>query len=276
MRALRLLATLLAALNAPADARVSSVPSSANPPGPLADVSIEQRLDQPLPLDAVFRDESGAPVRLGSYFGARPVVLAFVYYRCPMLCPYLLNGLVRAFRAMPYTAGKDFEVVTLSIDPLDSPAIARVKKQDFVEEYGRPGAERGIHFLTGEEPAIRKAALAAGFRYAKDPETGEFAHAAGIMVVTPSGRMSRYLFGVEYAPRDLRLALVEASRGGIGSAADRVLLYCFHYDPKTGKYSLAILRLVRAAGVTTAVLVAAVLIVLFRRGADAPPRAPGP
>jgi protein SCO1/2 len=235
------------------------------PRGPLADVSIEQRLDAPLPLEAQFREESGKPVPLGSFFGRKPVILAFVYYRCPMLCTYVVNGVLRALRTLSLTAGRDFELVTVSIDPTDTPAIAAAKKGEFLKAYRREGAEGGVHFLTGEESSIRKLAAAAGFRYEKDRETGDFSHAAGILVVTPEGRIARYLYGVEYSPADLRLSLVEASRGKIGSPVDKILLYCSHYDPVSGRYSLAILKIVRAAGAATALLLGAFLLVRLRK-----------
>ncbi len=237
-----------------------------NPPtGPLASVAIEQKIGSPLPLDAVFRDESGRLVPLRTFFAGRPVVLAFVYYRCPMLCSYVLEGTRQALRGMSLAAGKDFDLVAVSIDPADTAAGARVKKDDFVREYGRAGAETGVHFLTGEEGSIRRVAAAAGFRYVKDPETGEFAHAAGLFVVTPEGRVAKYFFGVEYAPRDLRLAIVEASSGRLGTPVDRFLLYCSHYDPATGRYTLAVLKVVRLAGIATVLLIGAMFLVFLRR-----------
>lgn len=235
------------------------------PAAPLASVAIEQKLGSPLPLDAVFRDESGALVPLQKYFSTRPVVLAFVYYRCPMLCSYVLEGLRQSLRGMSLSAGRDFEVVAVSIDPADTSAGARVQKDDFAKGYGRRGAEAGIHFLTGEESSIRRAADAAGFRYEKDKETGEFAHAAGIFVATPGGRLSKDFYGIEYAPRDLRLALVEASSGRVGTPVDRLILLCSHYDPATGRYSLAVLKLVRIAGAATALALGAMVVVFVRR-----------
>jgi protein SCO1/2 len=258
----RTLAVLLASLwLAPAAARAQSKDA---PRGPLKDVSIEQRLNQPLPLDLAFRDETGRRIELSSYFHDKPVVLAFVYYRCPMLCSYVVHGVLRAMRAMTLSAGKDFELVIVSFDPSDTPPIAKVKKDDFLKDYRRPGAADAIHFLTGDPPQIAALTKAAGFQYARDPETGQFAHAAGIMVATPGGRLSRYFYGVEYAPRDMRFALVDASKGTVGTPVDKVLLYCFHYDPTTGKYSLVVLRLVRLGGLLTVLVLGGVIFAMSR------------
>lgn len=234
-------------------------------PPPLRDVGIDQRLNARIPLELGFRDESGAPVALRSYFGRRPVVLALVYYECPMLCTMVLNGLLKSLRAINLDAGRDFEVVTVSFDPGETPELAAAKKQSYVERYGRPTGAAGWHFLTGEEEAIRKLTQAVGFRYKYDPATNQFAHASAIMVLTPDGRLARYLYGIEYAPRDLRLALVEASAGKIGTPVDQVLLYCFHYDPATGRYSLLIMNIIRAAGVATVLALGLFMVVMFRR-----------
>jgi protein SCO1/2 len=234
-------------------------------PPQLRDVGIDQRLNARVPLELGFRDESGAPVALRSYFGRRPVVLALVYYECPMLCTMVLNGLLKSLRAINLDAGRDFEVVTVSFDPSETHELAAAKKQSYVERYSRPTAAAGWHFLTGEEEAIRKLTQAVGFRYKYDPATNQFAHASAIMVLTPDGRLARYLYGIEYAPRDLRLALVEAAAGKIGTAVDQVLLYCFHYDPATGKYSLLIMNIIRAAGAATVVALGLFMLVMFRR-----------
>jgi protein SCO1/2 len=206
----------------------------------LRDVGIDQRLGQQLPLDALFADEAGKPVRLGQYFGKRPVLLVLAYYNCPMLCTQVFNGLVSSLRVLPFDAGKDFDVVAVSFDPRDRPPDAAAKKKAYVEEYRRPGASAGWHFLTGGEGSIERVTKAAGFRYRYDESTGQFAHAAAIYVATPGGKLSRYFYGIEYGPRDLRLAMVEASEGRIGSIVDQILLFCFHYDPKMGRYSAAI------------------------------------
>lgn len=237
---------------------------AAQMPEVLREVAYEQRLDAQLPLDAPFRDESGRPVRLGDYFTGRPVVLALVYYDCPMLCTQVLNGLVASLRVLSFEAGREFDVVAVSFDPREKPELAAAKRRSYLERYGRSGVENGWHFLTGDEQAITRLTSAVGFRYVYDKETSQFAHPAGITVVTPAGRLARYFFGIEYAPRDLRFALVEASDGRIGSPVDQVLLYCYHYNPATGKYGLVTMRLVRLGGILT-VLALGMFIVLMQR-----------
>ncbi len=231
----------------------------------IREVGFEQRLEAPLPLDAQFRDESGRTVTLREYTGKRPLVLALVYYDCPMLCTLILNGLTSSLKAVNLDVGIDFDVVAVSFDPRETPELAAEKKQAHVKEYGRAGSERGWHFLTGDEGAIRQVTEAAGFRYYWDEESQQFAHASGVIVVTPDGRLARYFYGIEYAPRDLRLGLVEASAGKIGSPVDQILLYCFHYDPASGKYSLVVMNIVRVLGTATVVLIAAFVIVMLRR-----------
>jgi len=231
----------------------------------LRDVGIEQRLGQNLPLDAIFADEQGRPVRLSQYFGKRPVLLVFAYYNCPMLCTQVFNGLVSALRVLPFNAGRDFEVVAVSFDPRDRPPDAAAKKKAYVDEYKRPGAAAGWHFLTGGQGSIERVTKAAGFRYRFDESTGQFAHAAAIYVATPAGKLSRYFYGIEYGPRDLRLAMVEASEGKIGSLADQILLFCYHYDPKLGRYSAAILSIVRFGGVAAVLILSTFLAVMWRR-----------
>jgi protein SCO1/2 len=217
----------------------------------LKDIGIDQRLDAPLPLDVPLRDEAGRAVRLGDYFGKRPVVFALVYYNCPMLCTQVLNGLVGALNTLSLDAGRDFDVVAVSFDPRDKPSDAAAKKDAYLTRYKRPNAADGWHFLTGDAAAIERVARAAGFRYKWDEARGQFAHASAIMVATPEGRLARYFYGIEYAPRDLRLGLVEASAGRIGTPVDQVLLYCFHYDPTTGKYGAAVMRMIRIGGLAT-------------------------
>lgn len=234
-------------------------------PEQLTGITIDQNLGAIIPLDLTFQDEDGEKVLLRDYFGRRPVILTLVYYECPMLCNMILNGSVRAFRALEFTAGKEFEVVSVSIDPRETPAQAAAKKSAYVEHYSRPGVERGWHFLTGQEGQIQALAEAAGFQYRYDPASGQYTHAAGIMVLTPAGKLARYFYGVEYSARDLRLALVEAAEERIGSVVDQVLLFCFHYDPVTGKYSLAILRTLRIAGVLTLFGIGLLVFVLFRK-----------
>ncbi len=239
--------------------------NAATIPGPLADIGIDQRLGESLPLGLTFRDEMGRTVRLGDYFGERPVVLSLVYYECPMLCTLVLNGLTGALETINLEPGRDYEVVTVSIDPGESFPLAVAKKKEYVKRLGRPAAETSWHFLTGDEENIKKLAAAVGFRYAYDPKTDLFIHAAGIMVATPDGRLARYLYGVEYAPRDLRLSLVEASEGRLGTLSDQVLLFCYQYDPHSGTYSVAALSLVRGGGILTVVLIAGFVTLMLRR-----------
>jgi protein SCO1/2 len=237
-------------------------------PTALRDVGIDQKLDQQLPLDLVFRDESGQEVKLGQYFGQKPVVLAFVYYDCPMLCTQVLNGMVTSFRVLPFQVGKEFDVVTVSFDPRETSELAARKKKvyvDYLPEKMRANANNGWHFLTGDQTNIAKLTEAVGFRYHYDEATRQFAHASGIMVTTPHGKLSRYFYGVEYAPRDLRLGLIESSANKIGSPVDQLLLYCYHYDPATGKYGAAIMKIMRIAGVLTVLSIVAMLFLLKGR-----------
>ena len=247
-------------------------PASGNPstglPPALQDVRIEQKLDQQLPLDLTFRDESGREVKLGQYFGHKPVVLAFVYYDCPMLCTQVLNGMVTSFRVLPFQMGKEFEVVTISFDPRETPELAHRKKKvyvDYLPEKMRAGAENGWHFLTGDQENIAKITDAAGFRYRWDEKTQQFAHASAVMVTTPHGKLSRYYYGIEYPARDLRLGLIESSANKIGSPVDQLLLYCYHYDPATGKYGAVVMNIMRIAGVITLLGIAAMLLLLKAR-----------
>lgn len=246
--------------------QVYGTPAGKSPVGGLAnEIGIDQHLDAPLPLELNFRDESGKQVRLQNYFHGKPVVLALVYFRCPMLCTQVLNGLLRTSQAVKFEMGKDYEVVTVSIDPQDTPEMAAEKKASYVRAYRREGAQQGWHFLTGEPESIERLADAVGFRYRYDERTDQFAHASGIMLATPEGRLSRYLYGIEYPPNDLRLALVESSQSRIGSPVDQVLLLCYHYDPLTGKYGLAISRTLQAAGSATMLSLGCFLVVMFRQ-----------
>ena len=224
-------------------------------PRPLREIGFDQRLDEHVPLDVEFKDEEGRTVRLAEYFGQKPVVLAFVYYDCPMLCTMILSSITSTLGVLSLDPGKDFELVMVSFDPREKPELAARKKAEYLQRYDRPAGADGWHFLTGEPPSIERLTRAAGFRYTWDEETQQFAHPAGIVVLTPDGRLARYLFGLEYGPRDLRLALVEASEGRIGTAVDAALLYCYHYDPMTGRYGLVVMRILRVAGAAT-VLVA--------------------
>ena len=244
--------------------RDPGIPSSAVP-APLREIGFDQNLDRVVPLDIPFTDEGGRAVRIGDYFGARPVVLALVYYDCPMLCTQVLNSLTSTLKVLSLEPGKDFEIVTVSFDPREKPALAAAKKAVYLDRYKRPGAAGGWHFLTGEQASIERLTHAAGFRYVWDERLRQFAHPTGITVLTPQGRLSRYLFGVEYGPRDLRFALVEASAGKVGTPVDQVLLYCYHYDPDTGRYGLAIMRVVRLAGAATVLALASFIAIMIRR-----------
>ena len=199
-------------------------------------VGFDQRLNEQVPLDLEFTDEAGQPVKLGDYFGDKPVILVLAYYRCPMLCTLVLNGLAQGMMDVPFDVGKEFQVVTVSFDPRETPELAAAKKKTYIERYGRPGAAAGWHFLTGSAASIKKLTRAVGFRYAYDARLDQFAHASGIMVLTPAGKISRYFYDVKYSGRDLRLGLVEASENKIGSPVDQILLYCFHYDPTEGSH----------------------------------------
>ena len=233
-------------------------------PAVLRDIELEQRLNAQVPLDLMFWDETGHAVELGRYLGEKPAILALVYYECTELCPVVLNGLVKSLRALSFDAGKQFQVITVSIDPTESPDLAAAKKQAYTLRYGRTGADAGWHFLTGEEAAIRRLAEAVGFRYAYDAERDQYAHPAAVTVLTPGGRVARYIFGLDFPPRDLRLALVEASAGRIGSAVDQALLYCYQYDPATGKYSLVIMNVLRLAGLATVMLLGTFIVLMCR------------
>lgn len=234
----------------------------------LREIGFDQHLGEAVPLDLPFRDESGGQVQLGDFFGKKPVVLSLNYYACPMLCTVTLNGLASALDVLSMSAGNEFEVVTVSFDPSETPRLAAAKKKAYLERYKRPGAAEGWHFLTGDAAPIAALTKAVGFRYAWDADTKQFAHPAGVLVLTPEGRIARYLYGIEYAPRDLRLAVVEASSGRIGNPVDQIILACYQYDPTTGKYGAAIMRMVRVAGVLTVVgLVGFIGLMLRREGA---------
>lgn len=233
--------------------------------GILSQVGIDQKIGQQLPLDLTFRDEAGRDVRLGEYFHGKPVVMALAYYECPMLCTQVLNGVTGALKTLSFDAGKDFEVVVVSIDPKDNFRLAANKKLAYVESYGRPQTAAGWHFLTGTEANIKPLADALGFRYAYDANLKQYAHGAAMYVATPKGVVSRYLLGIDFAPRDLRLALVEASNNVLGTAADRVLLLCYHYDPATGKYGAATINAVRVGFIATVTGFLAFLFVSLRR-----------
>jgi protein SCO1/2 len=248
--------------------------SNVKPPG-LKNVGIEQKLNEQLPLNLAFRDETGKAVKLGDYFGKKPVILSLVYYRCPMLCGELLSGLEGSLKAMSFDVGKDFDVVTVSFDPKDTPADATEKKANVLKHYQRAGAAQGWHFLTGSQESITAITNAVGFSYDYDAKSGQFAHSTAIMVITPEGKIAQYYYGVEFPPRDLRLGLVQASQNKIGTLADQVLLYCYHYDPQSGKYGAIISHIIQLGGGVTLLSLGTVLIILFRRGSDSEHRGQG-
>lgn len=245
-----------------------SLPEPGSDSGPLPstdDVGIDPKFGDVIPTDATFRDEQGNPVQLAEFLGKRPVILAPVYFQCPMLCNLTMDGMVRGLRGLSADVGDDFVVLTVSFDPGEGPKLAAAAKQTAMSRYGRDGAEEGWHFLTGDAGPIRRLTDAIGFRYKFDEQTGQYAHAAGLFVLTPKGEISRFLSGVEFTPRDLKLALAEASEGRHVPLGDQVLLLCFHYDPANGKYGLAILRLIRFAGVLTVGALATGIVVMIRR-----------
>ena len=254
--------------SAMAQAQLYSEPKAVPPtgkPSVLQKIGIDQKLDEQVPLGLNFRDERGQAVQLGRYFGSKPVILALVYYTCPMLCNEVESGLASSLAIIKFNAGQEFEVVAVSINPRDTLEAAEKKKQQFLRHYKRAGAEAGVHFLTGEQAMIDELAKSVGFRYSYDPKTDQFAHASGIMVLTPQGRIAQYFYGIEFAPKDLRLALVESSQNHIGSVVDQVLLYCFHYDPATGHYGAVVMRIVRLGGILTVLVLGTFLAISFRR-----------
>jgi protein SCO1/2 len=267
-----LLLTLVPTLAA---AQMGSVPPPRPAtPGVLQEVGFDQHLGETVPLDLAFTDETGKSVKLSDYFGRKPVVLSLVYYQCPMLCTISLNGLAAALEVLSFVPGQEFEVVTVSFDPTESPTLAAAKKQAYMARYRRPEAHAGWHFLTGPRESVEALTRAVGFRYVWDEATKQFAHPAGLLVLTPGGKISHYLFGVEYAPKDLRLALVDAAGGKIGNAADQLLLYCYQYDPQTGRYSASILNLVRLAGALTVLGLGAFILTASRRRRPRPDNRP--
>ena len=271
LAAVALLAATMPGLGqvAPNGMKTMGDPAEDHLPDILNTVKIDQRLGQQLPLDAQFRDETGKQVRLGDYFGKVPAILSLVYYQCQILCMEDLNGLVGALEMVNLTPGKDFQIVIVSIDPAETPAIAAAKKAFYVKRYGRVDTQAGWHFLTGEQPAIKALAQAVGFGYVRLPgpagKPPMFAHASSIEVVTPEGRMAQYYLGVEYSPRDLRLGLVEASHNTIGTPVDNILTYCYRYDPKLNRHSLVIARIVQAGCLLTFLGLGSFMVVSFRR-----------
>ena len=240
-----------------------SPPANVRPPG-LKNVGIAQHLDEQIPPALTFRDETGKAVTLGDYFGKKPIILNLVYYQCPMLCGEVLTGLESALRVLKFDVGKEFDVLTVSFDPKETPQMAAAKKAEYLKRYGRAGAAEGWHFLTGPAASIDALTKAAGFQYQYDAKSGQFAHATAIMVLTPEGKIAQYYYGVEYAPKDLRLGLIQASENKIGTVVDQVLLYCYHYDPDTGKYGAIISRVLQLAGGATVLILGTFLVVMFR------------
>jgi len=230
----------------------------------LQGIGIDQRLNEQVPLDLQFRDETGNTVTLGNYFGKKPVILSLVYYGCPMLCTMSENGLLHSLQEVSFSVGNQFDVLTVSFDPHDNAELAAAKKAVYVGLYGRKGAERGWHFLTGDEASIEQLTKAVGFRYRYDAQAKQYVHATGIMVLTPRGKIARYFYGIYYPSRDLRLGLVEASANKIGSPVDEVLLFCCRYDPATGKYGVIISRIIQISGLVTILSLAGLIVALSR------------
>jgi protein SCO1/2 len=238
---------------------------ASNVPPQFKTVTFAQRLNQQMPLDVALKDETGRTVKLGDYFGKKPVVLSFVYYQCPMLCPLTLNGISSALKALPFTPGEEFEIVIVSFDPRDTPEAANAKKRAHLSHWKTADTAAGWHFLTADEASIARLTSAAGFTYQWDQTTGQFAHVSGLLTLTPDGRLARYFYGVEYSPKELRLALVESGQGRIGSAVEELLLYCFNYDPTTGRYGWAVMTLVRLGGLLTVAAVLVFVVMMRRR-----------
>jgi protein SCO1 len=261
-----LLVTLLAASTAAAHGPEPDVqPRGIGLPAPMREIGFDQNLNHQLPLDAPFVDSEGRQVHLGDYFGKVPVVLAFAYYNCTMLCTQVMNDMAATFDVLGLQPGKDYEALTISFDPTEKPPLAAAKKAETLTRFKQPGAAGAWHFLTGDEPTIERVTKAAGFRYVWDKATNQWAHPTGIIVLTPQGRIARYLFGIEYGPRDLRFAIMDASSGHIGSLVDSVLLACFHYDPTTGRYSLAIFNTMRVAGAVTVLVIVGGIAFMLRQ-----------
>jgi protein SCO1/2 len=270
--AVLLAVTLLAAsASAQMNNGIMAPPANTRPPR-LENVGIEQHLDTQVPPDLTFRDETGKTVKLGDYFGHKPLILNLVYYNCTMLCGEALAGLSSAMRLVKFDLGNEFDVVTVSFDPRETPGMAAAKKKDYVKRYGRANAAAGWHFLTGQPDSINALTKAVGFQYQYDPKTNQYAHATAIMVLTPQGRISRYFYGVDFPPKDLRMGLVEASQGKIGNAVDAVLLYCYHYNPETGKYGAMVANILRLAAAATILIMGIFLFILWRLDPSVPRR----
>ena len=263
-----LLLALAGAIASPASAQQVATPAI------LSKVGIAQNLNARIPPDLVFRDETGKSVRIGDFFGKKPIVLSLVYFECPALCTEVLNGELRTMKAISLDLGKDFDAVTVSFEPKDTPALAKAKRDVYIGQYGRPEAAEHWHFLTGEQQSIAALTSVAGFRYAYDSSIRQYAHAAAILVLTPDGRIDRYFYGVQYPARDVRLGLVEASEGKIGTLTDHALLYCYQYDPMTGKYGVVVMNVLRAAGGLTVLVLGIFLTLMFLRERKRTPGVP--
>jgi protein SCO1 len=257
-------AVMIMVIAAPLRAQQATTPAILN------QVNISQRLDEQIPSDLAFRDENGNAIRLGDYFGKKPIVLSLVYFECPALCTEVLNGQLRSMKAISLDLGKDYQAVTVSFEPKDTPALAKAKRDVYAGQYGRTGAADNWHFLTGDQPSIDALTKAAGFQYAYDAAIKQYAHAAAIMILTPDGRIARYFYGVQYPGRDFRLGLVEASQGKIGTLTDHAILYCYQYDPMTGKYGLIVMNVVRAGGLLTVLALGLFMLIMFRRERNHP------
>ena len=257
------LAILSLGASAQINSGITSPPTNERPPL-LQNVGIEQHLDSQIPPDLPFVDDTGKTVKLGDYFGRKPLILNLVYFNCTMLCGEELAGLASAMRLIKFDVGHEFDVITVSFDPRETPAMAADKKKDYVRRYGRSNAAAGWHFLTGQSDSINALTKAVGFQYQYDPKTNQYAHATAIMVLTPQGHISRYLYGVDFPPKDLRMGLVEASQAKIGNPVDAVLLYCYHYNPATGKYGAVIGNILRLAGAVTILLLGGLILTLWR------------
>jgi protein SCO1/2 len=259
----------VALLGAMAMAQVPPPPdvgtASSTTPKVLDQVRFEQRLNQPLPLDTTFTDDHGRTVKLGDLFGKRPVILVFNYYNCPMLCSQVLNGLTATLSSMRFSVGREFDVVAISIDPHETAPMAAESKQKYTSRYGRHAGDNDWHFLVGDQKNIDAAAEAAGFKYVWDARGKQFAHPSGIIVVTPQGKIAQYYYGIEFSARDLRLATIESSQEHIGTLIDSVTLFCYHYDPATGKYGAMVMNMLRAGGVFTLLLIGGFVVIMLRR-----------
>ena len=242
---------------------IMSPPANARPPY-LTNVGIEQHLDAQIPADLNFTDDTGRAVKLGDYFGKKPLILNLVYYNCPMLCGETLAGLTGSMKMIKFDVGNQFDVLTVSFNPKETPQIAAEKKKDYLKRYGRPNAAAGWHFLTGPPDSINALTKVVGFQYQYDAAKNQYAHATAIMVLTPQGRISRYFYGVDFPPKDLRMGLVEASEGKIGNAVDQILLYCYHYDPAAGKYGAVVANMLKIGGAITVLILAGLILILLR------------